>query len=76
MTQDEVLFGYRLRLFDLAGRIGGCRLPAGRSVCIGRPDLDPVWTHRSGSQGLDTPPRRLDRRWPSPRSQETVSPRE
>ena len=36
MTQDDVLFGYRLQLFDLAARTT-CRTRVGRSGCTARP---------------------------------------
>ena len=32
MSQDDVLFGYRLQLFDLAGRIGVSSQVPGRGV--------------------------------------------
>ena len=36
MSQDDVLFGYRLQLFDLAGRVG-VAAPAVPSACTARP---------------------------------------
>jgi transposase InsO family protein len=50
MSQDDVLFGYRLQLFDLAGRVGvtaACRLfGVHRSTYY-------VWRRRVERQGLD-----------------------
>jgi len=50
MSQDDVLFGYRLQLFDLAGRIGvsaACRVfGVHRSTYY-------VWRRRVARQGLD-----------------------
>ena len=50
MTQDDVLFGYRLQLFDLAARTT-CRTRAGPSGCIARPITR--WKRQVDRHGLE-----------------------
>ena len=51
MSHDDVLFGYRLRLFTLADELGDAARPAGRWVSTARPTT--VWKRKVDRWGLE-----------------------